>query len=207
MVVGGIVLCGGQSRRMGRDKATLPFGDEMLLQRVVRLLGGAVERCVVVAAVGQLLPPLPPEVSVIRDRATGRGPLEGLYCGLAALGSRVEAAYVTACDAPFLRPEFVQRMAQLLGDHDVVVPTDGAFHHPLAAVYRTRLVASIAALLAQGERRMISFHDSVSTRRVDIRELRDVDPELLSLLNVNRPEDYTLALRRAGLPAWPGTGP
>lgn len=54
---------------------------------------------------------------------------------------------------------------------------------------------------------MISFHDSVSTRRVDIRELRDVDPELLSLLNVNRPEDYTLALRRAGLPAWPGTGP
>ncbi len=205
MVVGGIVLCGGQSRRMGRCKATLPFGEEVLLQRVVRLLGGGVEPCVVVAAVGQPLPPLPPEVSVIRDRAAGRGPLEGLCCGLAGLGSRVEAAYVTACDVPFLRPEFVQRMAQLLGDHEVVVPTDGALHHPLAAVYRTRLVATIAALLAQGERRMIAFYGCVSTRRVDIQALRDVDPELLSLLNINRPEDYTLALRRAELPAWPGT--
>jgi len=197
--VGGIVLCGGQSRRMGRSKATLPFGGEVMLVRVLRLLGEVVEPCVVVAAPGQQLPPLPPEVQVIRDRAEGRGPLEGLFCGLSALGRRVDAAYVTACDVPLLQASFVARMAQLLGEHDVVVPVEGRFHHPLAAVYRTQLVDTIASLLAQDELRMISFYDRVSTRRVDVNELREVDPDLLSLMNINRPEDYALALRRAGL--------
>ena len=201
MDVGGIVLCGGQSRRMGRSKATLPFGGEVMLVRVLRLLGEVVEPCVVVAAPGQQLPPLPPEVPVIRDRAEGRGPLEGLFCGLSALGGRVDAAYVTACDVPLLQASFVQRMARLLGEHDVVVPVEGRFHHPLAAVYRTQLVDTIASLLAQDELRMISFYDRVSTRRVEVNELREVDPDLLSLMNINRPEDYALALRRAGLQA------
>lgn len=199
MDVGGIVLCGGQSRRMGRSKATLPFGGEVMLARVLRLLGAVVEPCVVVAAPGQQLPPLPPDVQVIRDRAEGRGPLEGLFGGLSALDQRVDAAYVTACDVPLLQASFVQRMIQLLGDHDAVVPVEGKFHHPLAAVYRTRLVDTIASLLAHDERRMISFYDRVSTRRVDVDQLRDVDPDLLSLLNINRPEDYARVLRRAGL--------
>jgi molybdopterin-guanine dinucleotide biosynthesis protein A len=199
MDVAGIVLCGGQSRRMGRCKATLPFGGEVMLVRVLRLLGEVVEPCVVVAAPSQELPPLPPEVQVIRDRAEGRGPLEGLFCGLSALDQRVEAAYVTACDVPLLQPSFVRRLTELLRDDDVVVPVDGQFQHPLAAVYRTRLVDTIASLLAQDELRMVSFYDRVSTRRVDANALRDVDPDLLSLMNINRPEDYARALRRAGL--------
>ncbi len=59
--------------------------------------------------------------------------------------------------------------------------------------------ATIADLLAHDELRMISFYDRVSTRRVDVDALRDVDPDLQSLLNINRPEDYALALRNAGL--------
>ena len=199
MDVGGIVLCGGQSRRMGRCKATLPFGGEVMLLRVLRLLGEVVEPRVVVAAPAQQLPPLPPEVLVIRDRAEGRGPLEGLFCGLSALGQCVDAAYVTGCDVPLLQPPFIRRMTQLLGEHDVVVPVEGRFHHPLAAVYRTRLVATIADLLAHDELRMISFYDRVSVRRVDVHALRDVDPDLQSLMNINRPEDYALALRNEGL--------
>jgi molybdopterin-guanine dinucleotide biosynthesis protein A len=199
MHVGGIVLCGGQSRRMGSCKATLPFGQELMLERVLRLLGEVAQPCVLVAAPAQELPPLPPDVLVVRDRAEGRGPLEGLCCGLSALEQRADAAYVTACDVPLLQPAFVLRMAHLLGEHDVVVPVEGAFHHPLAAVYRTRLADTIASLLAQHESRLVSFYDRVSTRRVNVDELRDVDPELRSLMNINRPEDYTRALRYAGL--------
>src|SRR3954471_1186321 len=73
--VAGIVLCGGQSSRMGRPKAWLPFAGEIMLPRVVSLLGEAVAPIVVVAAPGQDVPPLPPAVEVVRDPERGRGPL------------------------------------------------------------------------------------------------------------------------------------
>src|SRR5206468_5341726 len=134
--VGGIVLCGGQSKRMGRPKAWLPFGDEVLLQRVVRILGGVVRPLVAVAAPEQDVPPLPPEVAVVRDEERGRGPLQGLAAGLAALHGRADAGYLASCDAPFLQPAVVRRLIDLLGDDAICVPRVGEFHHPLAAVYR-----------------------------------------------------------------------
>src|ERR1041384_510276 len=98
--IGGIVLCGGKSTRMGTSKAMLPFGPETMLQRVVRLLGSVVGPIVVVAAVDQLLPDLPTDVIVTRDEREGRGPLEGLRAGLKGLPEDVDGAYVTSCDVP-----------------------------------------------------------------------------------------------------------
>src|SRR5205085_4657886 len=94
----GVVLCGGQSSRMGRPKAWLPFGGELMLPRVVRLLGDAVSPLVVVAAPGQDVPPLPDGVAVTRDAEEGRGPLQGLLAGLRALEGRADAAYLSSCD-------------------------------------------------------------------------------------------------------------
>ena len=115
--VGGIVLCGGSSNRMGRPKATLPFGPELMLPRVVRLLAEVVAPIVVVAAADQQLPDLPPDILVTRDERDGRGPLEGLRVGLTALASHVDAAFATSCDVPLLAPEFVRRMIAELGEH------------------------------------------------------------------------------------------
>ena len=83
---GAVILCGGQSSRMGRDKATLPFGPELMLQRVIRIIAGVVESTaiVIVAAPDQILPDLPKNVIVTRDEHPGRGPLEGLAGGLRA---------------------------------------------------------------------------------------------------------------------------
>src|SRR5688572_15258054 len=100
MQFGGIVLCGGKSSRMGYPKALLPFGPELMLQRVVRLLREVVSPIVVVAAHDQALPPLPSDTLLARDERPERGPLEGLHAGLAALAGRVEAAYATSCDVP-----------------------------------------------------------------------------------------------------------
>src|SRR4051812_39688655 len=147
--VGGIVLCGGQSRRMGRPKAWLPFAGEVMLPRVVRLLRAAVEPVVVVAAPGQDLPPLPAEGALVRDEEKGRGPLQGLAAGLAALAGRADAAYLSSCDVPFLQPAFVRRLIDLLGNHAICVPRVGDYHHPLAAVYRLEVRDAVVRLLAE----------------------------------------------------------
>src|SRR5437016_2971467 len=95
---GGIVLCGGRSSRMGSAKAWLPFGDELMLPRVVRVLAEVVAPIVVVAAPDQEVPPLPSGVTIARDPEEGRGPLQGLAVGLTALDGRCDAAYLSSCD-------------------------------------------------------------------------------------------------------------
>jgi molybdopterin-guanine dinucleotide biosynthesis protein A len=196
--IGGIVLAGGRSRRMGRSKAMLPFGPERMLQRVVRVVGCVVEPLVVVAAEGQELPELPGEVAIVRDRHADLGPLEGLAAGFGALSGRAGAAFVTACDVPLVTPDYVRRMVELSAGYAATVPHVAGFDEPLSAVYRTDVLKEIEALLAAGRFRPAFLFDRVRTRRVSEEELTDVDPELQSLANVNTPADYRAALARAG---------
>jgi molybdopterin-guanine dinucleotide biosynthesis protein A len=202
---GGIVLCGGRSTRMGSSKALLAFGAETMLQRVVRLLGTVVSPVVVVAAPGQSLPELPASVTVTRDEKEGRGPLEGLRAGLTALPADVQIAYVTSCDVPLLVPAFVHRMVDLLGDHDIAVVEIDGFPHPLSAVYRRRTLPHVEALLAADRLRPVFLFEAVATRRVQPPELTSVDPDLLTLRNLNTQEDYLDALSTAGLRPRPTT--
>ncbi len=195
---GAIVLCGGQSTRMGHPKAMLPFGREVMLNRVLSRLN--TQSRIVVAAPDQVLPPLPPDVVVTRDEHPGRGPLEGLLAGLRAGESFADAFYATGCDVPLLRASLVQQLFDLLADDDdIVVPRDGKHHHPLAAVYRPRIVPTIEKLLADDRRRPFFLFSEVRTREVDVEGLRSSDPDLDSLLNVNSPDDYVLAMKKAGL--------
>ena len=201
MRAGAIVLCGGKSSRMGRDKATLPFGPELMLQRVIRLLSEVVDlpQIVVVAAPGQLLPELPVGVRITHDDRSERGPLQGLAAGLKLCDDRVEAVYVTSCDVPLLVPTFVSRMFELLTDHDIAVPYDGQYHHPLAAVYRPAVLSHVQRLLDADRLRPRFLFDEVRCREVRMDELQAVDPELTTLDNLNTPEDYLAALSSVGL--------
>jgi molybdenum cofactor guanylyltransferase len=197
MTAGGIVLCGGKSTRMGVAKATLPFGPETMLQRVVRLLGAIVSPIVAVAAQEQTLPALPAEVIVTRDEREAKGPLEGLRAGLKALPPSVEAAYVTSCDVPLLVPGFVERMLALLEEHDIAVMEIDGFPHPLSAVYRRAVLPRVESLLAQDRLRPVFLFEAMRTRRVTPAEMREVDPDLRTLRNLNTREDYEAALRDA----------
>jgi len=187
---------------MGRDKALLPFGPELLVQRMVRILGEVVSPVVVVAAVDQQLPPLSANVLIARDQQPGRGPLEGICAGLAMLTAdrpEIEAAFVTSCDAPLLSASFVREMIARLGDAPIAVPWEERFSHPLAAVYRVGVLSAVRKLLDADRLRPAFLFDLVPTRFVDVEELLAVDPQLWSLKNCNRPEDYDEALRLAGL--------
>jgi molybdopterin-guanine dinucleotide biosynthesis protein A len=180
---------------MGRDKATLPFGAEVLLQRVVRLVAEAVDEVVVVARPGQELPELPEDVRVVRDEVPDQGPLGGLLPGLHAIEAPL--AFVTACDVPFLRREVLDLLFERAAGHSVAVAHAQGFFHPLCAVYHKDVRPHIEALLCSGRLRPVFLFDEVPTALVDEDALRAVDPELHTLMNVNTPEAYEAALVRA----------
>jgi molybdenum cofactor guanylyltransferase len=189
---GAVVLAGGRSTRMGRDKASLPFGHETLLQRVVRVLADCVAEVVVVARPGQDLPEMPRDVRLAHDEVEDRGPLGGLAPGLRA--SRAEAVFATACDAPFVDPRVVELLFARLGVADVSVAEAQGFTHPLCAVYRTRIAPQIDGLVAAERLRPVFLFDLVRTVRVTQPELVAIDPELRFLANCNTPEAYAAAL-------------
>ena len=177
----------------------MPFGPETMLQRVVRLLGTVVLPDVVVAAREQSLPELLDDIIVTRDEREQRGPLEGLRAGLTVLPSSVDIAYVTSCDVPLLVPGFVERMVELLGDHDIAVMEIDGFPHPLSAVYRRDTLPQVESLLEKERLRPVFLFDAVRTRRVRPEEMVSVDRELRTLRNLNTRDDYLAALSEAGL--------
>lgn len=200
---GGIVLCGGLSRRMGRPKAWLPVGSEVMLQRVVRTLAEVVSPIVVVAAQGQELPELPDNVTILRDDREAWGPLAGMCVGLKALAEQVNAAYITACDVPLLKPAFIRRILDLLGEYEIAVPREETFYHPLAGVYRTALWPRIESLLDEKQLRPLHLIEQSRVREIPVDSLREVDPELASLRNFNTPEEYAALLTELGLSSTP----
>jgi molybdopterin-guanine dinucleotide biosynthesis protein A len=159
----------------------------------------------VVAAPDQALPALVDGVDVLRDPVEGHGPLQGIAVALEALAKRADYAYVTSTDAPFLAPAFVRRMRELAEGHDACVVRDGGHHHPLSAVFATRLWTDARALLDADRRRPFFLFEGCDTRFVERDELladpalRQADPDLWTLRNLNTPEDYETALRDAGL--------
>lgn len=186
--VTGIVLCGGHSRRMGRPKAWLPFGEEFLLQRVVRIVGEAVGTVIVVAAKDRMLPPLPDDIKRVNDAVEECGPLGGLAAGLATVTT--DFIFLTACDAPFLSVDFI---AALIGETkqstaDAVVPFTSDFH-PLTGVYRTSIRPVVECRLAARQLRM---KDLIR----DLNHLKWHPPASLQdvLQNINTPDEYTAAL-------------
>jgi molybdopterin-guanine dinucleotide biosynthesis protein A len=198
MTPAAIVLCGGRSQRMGQPKAWLPFGPEPLLVRVVRLLAGSARPVVVVAAPEQDLPDLPAGSVIVRDIAEGLGPLAALEAGLEAVGDG-GLAYATATDAPFLGPGWIGRLAALIGDADLAIPRHDGRLHPLAALYRTHAVLPIVkSLRDRGQQRLLDLVEAAAAREVGADELRVVDPDLISLRNINTPDEYRAALLLAG---------
>jgi molybdopterin-guanine dinucleotide biosynthesis protein A len=154
----------------------------------------------VVAAPEQALPALASSVTVTRDPIAGRGPLQGIAAGLRALRPSIELAYATATDVPFLNPSWIGCLRDLIGDDDLALPWVGGYHHPLAALYRpSAVLPAIQTLLNEDRLRPVFLIERVRTRIVAEDELRGVDPTFQTLRNLNSPEDYSQAVRDAGL--------
>jgi molybdopterin-guanine dinucleotide biosynthesis protein A len=196
---------------MGAPKAALEWHGSTLLRRTVgivaRATGGPV---VVVRASGQDLPELPGSVTVVDDPREGKGPVQGIAAGLAALAGQADAAFVTSTDLPFLHPAFIRRVLRVVdvpdGDPadrpDVALPVARGYPQPLAAAYRTGLAGLAERLVKEDRLRpAFLFAECAVTRLDDTQLLTDpvlaaLDPDLDSVLNVNTPEDYAQARQR-----------
>jgi len=201
---GAIVLAGGESRRMGAPKATLEWHGSTLVRRAVGIVARAVDGpIVVVHAAGQELPPLPAGVELAVDGRAGRGPLQGIAAGMAAIGERADAAFVCGVDAPLLHPALVRFVLTALasgGDEvDVAAPVAGGFSHPLTAAYRTTVTAHLHELLASDRLRARDLVEGSRAVLLDEAALladpdvAEFDPDLRSLRNLNHPGEYEVA--------------
>lgn len=191
-----LVLCGGASRRMGRDKAALPFGDESLLERVVRIVRPVVDEVWLVAREGQALAN-PLRLPVARDPAEGLGPLAGVIAGVRAM--KAERAFVISCDSPLLRAELVSHLLVLSRGHDAAIPFVDGHYVPTTAVYAKSILPAAERLLERGELRPRLLTREPGVRVVPEEELTPADPDLHSFRDCDTPEDYEELLRLAGL--------
>ncbi len=195
---------------MGTPKAALEWHGSTLLRRTVgvvaRAAGGPV---VVVRASGQDLPPLPGGVIVVDDPRPGKGPLQGIAAGLAALAGRADTAFVTSTDLPFLHPAFIQAVLRALAAPgpgrdvpDVALPVARGYQQPLAAAYRAGLAGLAERLIAKEQLKPAFLFAKCTVARLDEPTLladpvlAARDPGLDSVLNVNTPGDYRAARAR-----------
>lgn len=192
--VTGILLAGGKSRRMGEDKRFLLVGEQTLFERTLAVLQSIFQTvCVVIA---QDSPPLKAEVPVFRDLVAGCGSLGGLYTGFKQ--AHTEYVFVVACDMPFLNPILVRYMVSLRDKTDIVMVRLEQGLQPTHALYGRRCLPVIEGMLQARQLKIqdLATHRSLHVRLVAERELRKIDHEGLSFINVNTPADLDAARMR-----------
>jgi molybdopterin-guanine dinucleotide biosynthesis protein A len=201
-----LLLAGGRSRRMGQDKVWLALDGVSLVERVVRRVLPVAGEILFSASAPE---PFAALVSALReqgvparvvtDRFPGAGPLAGIHAGLTA--ARHDLLLALAADIPFVNLALIEQMIGLASGFDAVVPhvphptTGELTWEPLHALYRRSCLPAIETRLAAGERQVLCFYPDIRTRSVTVEEIACCDPDGLSFLNVNTPEDWQRAQR------------
>lgn len=187
-----VVQAGGQSRRMGQDKALLPFLGQPLIERVIQRISPIADQVLVTTnnpdAYGFLGLPLFPDVH------PGRGALGGLYTALHVATHPYVA--VVACDMPFVNPDLLvaQRERLVSGNYDAVIPRLEEGAEPFHAVYRRSTCLPLVLAAIQADLwRVDSWYPQANLYFMAPAELQNYDPQLLAFLNTNTPEDLAQA--------------
>jgi molybdopterin-guanine dinucleotide biosynthesis protein A len=183
-----VILAGGDSTRLGRDKALLLLDGQILLARVVEALSSLSDDLIVVSSDLTRYASLALPARFVADERPGYGALMGLYTGLKA--ARYPHALAVACDMPFLNLPLLRFMLSLTNKHDVVVPRFDGYLEPLHALYGKACLPAMERVLAQGRRQIVAFFDDVRVRYVEKHEIDRFDLAHLSFVNVNTPEDW-----------------
>jgi molybdopterin-guanine dinucleotide biosynthesis protein A len=188
------ILAGGQSSRMGANKAFVPVGGRPIIERVIERVHRLADELVIVANDPAAYAHL--GLPTFTDLLPGKGPLGGLYTALSRTCG--EHILVVSCDQPFLNPEVLRFLLDLRHGYDVVVPLNReSYPQSMHAVYGRGCLEPIRRCLDADRLKVIGFHSDVRVRSVTAEEIDRLDPQRLSFFNVNTPADLAEAERLA----------
>lgn len=184
--VTGVILAGGQSSRMGSNKALLPFRGGRFVEAIHRLFAELFPEVLLVTNNPEQYDFLP--CRKVADIYPGLGALAGLQAGLRyAANPHIFAA---ACDMPWLNNALIRRLAALRHGADVIIPEGETGLEPLHALYSKACLGPMESSLAADRRRIISFFPQVLVQQIPQRQIAAIDPAFDSFRNVNTPADY-----------------
>lgn len=186
--IAGVILAGGKSTRMGRNKAVLEIGGKRLIDRLVEGLGALFPEVLIVANVRGLYEDL--GIPVVPDLIADRGSLGGIYTATATVSR--PWAFVVACDMPFFNPPLIRYLASLTPGYDVVMPRLDDWE-PLHALYAKTCLPPMERALHSGDLKIVRFLPEVRVRGVPRDELATYDPKGMSFFNMNTPEEFAQA--------------
>jgi molybdopterin-guanine dinucleotide biosynthesis protein A len=192
-----LILAGGESRRMGQDKACLKLGDLTLLQRVTNIVQPLFSD--VIVSVRQPRPDC--DLMQVSDNSLHAGPLAGLAAGLA----RAETTWVftVACDMPFITPQLIECLAGFRTGVDAVVPIVAGYPQPLAAFYACHNLGALRGILnGNGRHSLRELLAKLTVRYVSETEMHAADPALRSFFDLDTPRDVAMANNMKEVKQW-----
>ncbi|MDW7646394.1 MAG: formate dehydrogenase accessory sulfurtransferase FdhD [Desulfuromonadales bacterium] len=184
--VTGVILAGGESRRMGSDKSLLPIDGARFIDHIYRRLSLLFDEVIIVTNSPDLYADIP--CRKVPDLYRAQGSLAGIHSGLHH--ARHERIFVVACDMPFVSPAVIRRLCLAEKTGDVVIPWGDQGFEPLHAVYGKGCLPVMERTLVRGDRRIVSFFDEVKVVRMPLEDLAELDPQGLSFRNINTPQEY-----------------
>lgn len=188
-----VVLAGGQSKRMGKDKAFLKIGDKTFLRKILESLSKKCDEIIIVGNKDKELylkeaQTVNKPVKFTSDIYPYQGPLNGIISALHLINH--EKTFISTCDTPLIKPEVVEFLQREIDGFDAVIPVVRNKFQPLNALYRTESLQKAKQLFHKGERSLFSFIKSLNVKFIDQNKIEKVDPQLYSYWSINTPEDY-----------------
>ena len=195
LTITSIILAGGHSSRLGREKLAEVIAGKSLIERAISRLSALSPEILIVISQKQARSSLPsytyPEAKTVVDLYPETGSLIGIYTGLVHSSNFLNL--VVACDMPFLNLDLLRYMVKVAHGFDVVIPRIGDKMEPLHAVYSRNCMGPMENLIGQDNLKITGFFDSVKVRYVGEEELDKFDPEHLSFFNINTEADLKRA--------------
>ncbi len=185
MKVTGIILAGGRNLRMGKNKAFLTIHGQRIIDRTRDLFVEIFDEVLLVT--NSPLEYLDLNLRMFTDLYPGKGSLGGIFTGL--FHASYSHAFVAACDMPFLNRALIEHLGNLISGYDIVIPKTDDGLQPLHTIYSQKCLPFMEELLKKDDFKILNFFHKVKKREVRTEEIRSFDPELLSVFNINTPED------------------
>ncbi len=185
LMAGGIILSGGLNSRIGLNKAFLEISGKKIIERTVLLFKEIFEETIIVTKDPLTYEDL--DVRITTDVKDVTGSLMGVYSGL--LSSNNEYNFIVACDMPLINRDAVRYLVSKSKGYDAVVPFCQGRLQPLHAVYSKKCIKPLEDLINSGHMRITRLFEKVKTRKVEEEELKKIDPDFKSFININTKED------------------